>query len=948
MKTNTKTLAVSLSLLASANVLAGMGGLNVQSNLGEPFSGSITVTGKEAEALLQSRSVNVSGNGISGTVVPQGNGTAVIRLRSGSAVNEPVLNFVVKAGNQTRQYTAMINPARYAPKGAVRTKVPVVSQPSYTAMDNDLSDVIQDDEDKPVRKARAQRQRVAPMARSSNAHYHRVQSGETLAQIAARYRPHNMSQQRAMRAIMAANPRAFRRGTNGNIMYDGSTLYIPTGSQFKGYANSKKRHAQRRLSGRRYVAPAVVVAPVAEPQVAPQPVAPAVTPTPTPATPVAPQTPPPVAKVPSAPPAAQEPVKNEEAPAPASVVVTSKPASAVAVPAAPSAPVVASAPVASTVAPVVASQPVAASAASIPTESASAASAVVASAPVKPQRPKPVSQPEPEPETDWLPLALGGAAGLALLGGAGYFLSRRRKAAEEGEDLAADDEFVVVDDDEFVVEETTTVSPAVAAAQRVNLGKQVDEPVFNDQDDNVFFGDTVTVATKPAADEFDLNSFEPDDTFEVRSADVQESEEEWDWLNSDDSNIDSTVDESNWDSGKTAAVATAAVATTAVAASQRNTTPEFDASEFDVASTVVENETSSDDDWLNEIFTADEAPAVVEQTVVESDDLVFEDFNTVSEPAPVVAAEPEVESSDFDLDFDVAAPAAIATAATVAAVAPSQEDDLSFDLSDDLNLPESEVVVTPAVETVDDLSFDLPAEPETNVSFDLDEIETPTPDSFDLSSEEPADFNLDLPAEETATDFNLDLPSDDFAVDTSADSADLDLNVAEPALDSFETDLAISSDDDALSFAAEEPSLPADDLAFADEEVNAAELDSLNSLRDLDVSFDEPAVAETASLDSLSLDDTPVAAPEPVAEDLSWMNEAPAEAAVAHNEANAAGFVSEAVGMAAPQEAKLELAKMYLEIDDAVAARETLRELIGESHGELQQQAKDLLAELGG
>ena len=39
---------------------------------------------------------------------------------------------------------------------------------------------------------------------------------------------------------------------------------------------------------------------------------------------------------------------------------------------------------------------------------------------------------------------------------------------------------------------------------------------------------------------------------------------------------------------------------------------------------------------------------------------------------------------------------------------------------------------------------------------------------------------------------------------------------------------------------------------------------------------------------------------------------------------------------------------MYLEIDDAVAARETLRELIGESTGDVQAQAKQLLSELGG
>ena len=75
----------------------------------------------------------------------------------------------------------------------------------------------------------------------------------------------------------------------------------------------------------------------------------------------------------------------------------------------------------------------------------------------------------------------------------------------------------------------------------------------------------------------------------------------------------------------------------------------------------------------------------------------------------------------------------------------------------------------------------------------------------------------------------------------------------------------------------------------------------------------------------------------------SWYFEVLPE--TAHNDA---GFVSEAVGLTEPLEAKLELAKMYLEIDDAVAARETLRELVTESHGEIQTQAQQLLDELGG
>ena len=59
------------------------------------------------------------------------------------------------------------------------------------------------------------------------------------------------------------------------------------------------------------------------------------------------------------------------------------------------------------------------------------------------------------------------------------------------------------------------------------------------------------------------------------------------------------------------------------------------------------------------------------------------------------------------------------------------------------------------------------------------------------------------------------------------------------------------------------------------------------------------------------------------------------------------GFISESVGMTAPLEAKYELAKMYVEIGDPGAARETLQELMEEATGDILDKTKALLAELG-
>ena len=51
MDSKIKLIALSVSLFASAGSVAALGGLRVNSGLGEPFSATVTVTGKEAKEL---------------------------------------------------------------------------------------------------------------------------------------------------------------------------------------------------------------------------------------------------------------------------------------------------------------------------------------------------------------------------------------------------------------------------------------------------------------------------------------------------------------------------------------------------------------------------------------------------------------------------------------------------------------------------------------------------------------------------------------------------------------------------------------------------------------------------------------------------------------------------------------------------------------------------------
>ena len=161
-------------------------------------------------------------------------------------------------------------------------------------------------------------------------------------------------------------------------------------------------------------------------------------------------------------------------------------------------------------------------------------------------------------------------------------------------------------------------------------------------------------------------------------------------------------------------------------------------------------------------------------------------------------------------------------------------------------------------------------------------------------------LEFDLPSSDASLDVGVDHSATQFADlgESHADTADL-------AMDMGFDDLDIAEAPAASEVPAATPATEAD--FFAD-----------------DLTIDTPAV-------------------EPV-KDVSALDSVDVETPAVQD----AGFVSEAVGMTAPLEAKLELAKMYLEIDDAVAARETLRELVEESTGDLQQQAQQLLSELGG
>ena len=236
--------------MTSLSASAGLGGLNVQSHLGEPFTGSITVTGEEAQALLNGGKATISNGNLRAAVRKSGD-KAVVTIRSSKAIKDPVLVFQVGVGAQSREYTAIIDPAGYDSKDAasVRTRPATESQSSEPtrnaqqpatknnkAAGNQATQVRKDvqrkAEKKPVQTSPAKNDTAARSGRQ-----HLVRTGETLIAIASSIRPQGMTLDQTIQALVNANPDVFI-DNNANRMLAGKVLNIPNRSELQRLAAS--------------------------------------------------------------------------------------------------------------------------------------------------------------------------------------------------------------------------------------------------------------------------------------------------------------------------------------------------------------------------------------------------------------------------------------------------------------------------------------------------------------------------------------------------------------------------------------------------------------------------------------------------------------------------------------------------------------------------------------
>ena len=241
-KSNMNLKLVTGLLVASGSTVAvaSMNNLDVQSNLGEQFSGSIVVTGPTAQEILKSpSSISISGAPVSARVSKQGS-AAVIHLRSSMPINDPVLRLKVQAGSESRQYSAIIDPKNAVHQNAQVNSAKAIPHPPVLANSNQTASK---PAATPARKAaskpaqqtiqnnRKQATSATPNAAAPSgievAQQYKVQAKDNIFEIARQHQPEGLSTAQTVQALMRANPQAFRNH-NPNLLYGDATLKIPS------------------------------------------------------------------------------------------------------------------------------------------------------------------------------------------------------------------------------------------------------------------------------------------------------------------------------------------------------------------------------------------------------------------------------------------------------------------------------------------------------------------------------------------------------------------------------------------------------------------------------------------------------------------------------------------------------------------------------------------------
>ncbi|MDH3400879.1 MAG: LysM peptidoglycan-binding domain-containing protein, partial [Chromatiales bacterium] len=246
-----------LTVCPSVSWALGLGEIDLQSALNQPLRAEISIVGASGEELtginahLASRDAfDRLGldrpqflNSLEFEVGRNDRGEPVLKVSSMIPITEPFVTFLLEAkwarGSLLREYTVLLDPPTFVPQ-ATPAPAPVVRTPSTATQTTRTSGtVLRQPEPTPVAETVAPAR--APYTPPEGSY--RIGRGDTLWEVAERYRPSGVTVNQMMIALYEANPEAF--SGNINRLRAGSILRIPSAEDLRTVSGSAADSAVR-------------------------------------------------------------------------------------------------------------------------------------------------------------------------------------------------------------------------------------------------------------------------------------------------------------------------------------------------------------------------------------------------------------------------------------------------------------------------------------------------------------------------------------------------------------------------------------------------------------------------------------------------------------------------------------------------------------------------------
>ena len=272
LRQNTRRLALAIALGATAGqaYAFGLGGIKVQSALGQPLRAEIDITqisADEASSLqvgvappdaFQAAKLHYSSalSGVRIKLERSPEGRAYLRVTSNSPINEPFLDLLIRAqwanGQLSRDYTLLLDPPNFQ-SAPTPTQVPVQTaapspapaMPVAPSVSNAANAANTPTPAMPVAPALQTPQpsviaKKSPTKSAAAPGQYVVKRGDTLSKIANASGVQSVSLDQMLTAIYRANQSAFIDG-NINLVKTGSVLQMPTAEQAQAVSQPEAR-----------------------------------------------------------------------------------------------------------------------------------------------------------------------------------------------------------------------------------------------------------------------------------------------------------------------------------------------------------------------------------------------------------------------------------------------------------------------------------------------------------------------------------------------------------------------------------------------------------------------------------------------------------------------------------------------------------------------------------